>query len=160
VRRNRSRLLLVSAGSAALAIGVAGAARADLGDDAARVTKQWEIRGATVVRAPAIFVEHGRPRAIALPAVKGECISVAALGVRVADVGIATEPAFTASLNRSDPARPVLRPEEGRSKSSGGVATMTRCGVAKADLARVVVDISAGRGAIEIIVAGSAARQR
>ncbi|WP_437605940.1 hypothetical protein WMF20_33395 [Sorangium sp. So ce834] len=51
----------------ALAGLTAGApARADLGDDAARVARMWSLSGARVARLPPTFVEHGRLRVVAI----------------------------------------------------------------------------------------------
>src|SRR6185369_6541785 len=68
----RRRLLApgaLAARGACLALAMSvGEARGDLSTDAARLQASWEARGARVVRLAPVFLEHGRPRAVSLPA--------------------------------------------------------------------------------------------
>ena len=80
----------VPAALAGLAIlAAAGAARADLPDDADRIERMWTLRGAHVTRLPPVFVEHGRARTIVVPpppeGQAPDCVAAALVAVRTAD---------------------------------------------------------------------------
>ncbi len=129
-------------------------ARADLGEDAARVARIWAERGAKVERLPPIFAERGHPRRLTLPTlVPGDpgCLTLALLAVRTAELTVDPAPA---GATTPSPASPEAG-EGSRRRSAGGVATIARCGAARAQIGQVVVELSSARAAVELILARS-----
>jgi hypothetical protein len=160
---------------AALVLGVltlATSARADLGEDAARLAASWTARGASIDRLDPLFLERGRARVVELdrpgkpaPAEGSGCVTVAVLAVRTTEL-FADEGDAGAGRKALDPAlAPILpllpspRPpeEDRRTRSAGGAAVISRCGVSSLSLKRITIDVTSPRAAVEILVARSAA---
>jgi hypothetical protein len=146
-------------------------ARADLDDDAARLAASWTARGATLERLDPVFLERGRSRVIDLDrpgklakTEKSGCVTVAILAARTTDL-LADE--GDASAHRMlDPAAAPLAPlvpppphgeDEHRTRSAGGAAVISRCGVDSFELKRITVEATSPRAAVEILVARSPA---
>jgi hypothetical protein len=149
-------------GLAVLAFGAP--ARGDLTDDAARVAKLWSEAGGEVDRLPAVFVEHGRAQRLTFADAhdaKPGCLTVALLAVRTAEFQVhPVLPPGTHDTSADHSAVPALAAadgEAGRERSVGGAALLSRCGAARADLARVDIEIASGRAAVEVVVARSEA---
>jgi hypothetical protein len=134
---------LACACAAALAFSaIARRASADIVADADRVASQWESEGQTVIRAPSVFLESGRPRLLPLGTLQMDgsgCVTAFALGVRTADLSVR---AGVGEGTRTDAGRSV-----------GGLATMTRCGSDQGEIASAIVELRSLRGAVEVILA-------
>jgi hypothetical protein len=147
-------------------------ARADLDDDAARLAASWTARGATMERLAPVFLERGRARVIdlgppgALAKTEGSgCVTVAILAVRTTDL-LADEGDAAAAHKVVDPDGAPLVPrlassphadEDHRTRSAGGAAVISRCGVNSFELKRITVEATSPRAAVEILVARSPA---
>jgi hypothetical protein len=139
-------------------LGFAPLARADLAGEAARLASSWEREGQKVLRLPPAFVEHGRvklfqiepngPGATFATSPTG-CTAVALLGVRTAEFTASPDRALMIPRGSED----LASEDDRRMKSSSGVALLGRCGAAQADLRRIVVDVTASRSTIEVVVA-------
>jgi hypothetical protein len=117
-------------------------ARADIVADADRVAEQWKSEGQTVIRAPSVFLESGRPRLLPLGTLQMDgsgCVTAFALGVRTADLSV------RAGVGEGTRADTGLR--------VGGIATMTRCGSDQGEIASAIVELRSLRGAVEVILA-------
>ncbi len=124
---------------------VSDLARADLVQDAARVERAWRSVDNTNVQAlPTRFLWDEEVLTVRLPprATPMPCTSVALVGARGAS--------FRAKLGGIED-----RDGRDRAASIAGVAELVRCDGREVD--RVIISGDAGRGAIEIIVAGSRA---
>ncbi len=134
----------------------APAARADLAGDAARVARAWAQRGAQVERLAPIFLDHGRAQRVVLP-VTGEprCLTLALLVPRTAEILVGPVEDAAGPLARALlPLLPRDQAEEPpRRRSAAGVVALARCGAARAELARVAVELVAARAAVELVVA-------
>ena len=128
---------------------LAAPARADLATDAAALASGWTAAGLTVTRLPALFVEHGPQRVPRLPAsaldpATATCATVAFVAPRTVDFAARVEP--RPAMKRFALGAQVER-------SLGGVATVARCGAAKAQLAELAVELRAAHAAVELVVA-------
>lgn len=128
---------------AALSVwGFAAPARADIVTDADRVADQWRSEGQTVIRAPSVFLESGRPRLLPLGTLQMDgsgCVTAFALGVRTADLSV-----------RSGVGEPS---DTDTGLHVGGMATMTRCGSDQSEIASAIVELRSLRGAVEVLLA-------
>lgn len=137
----------------ALALGAAGAcaaapARADLEGDARELTASFEKAG-SVRRLTPRFVERGGLRPLLLPGdwldpLREDCVTVVVLGAP-----------STTFLLRFLPARDALGWPAGEHPelSVGGAAQLVRCGVRKAMLGRLALEMRSPRAVVELIVA-------
>lgn len=162
-RRRRSGLGL----GLAAALGISsGHARADLVADAERVERSLRQRGGEVEHLAPVFLERGRIRA--LTAVRAGpvgrdsagCATVAFLAGRGVDFVV--DPLGAEDGNAaSRPSAQKAVPSKGeaandtRTPSFAGAAVLVRCGAARADLQRILLEMVSQRGAIEVFVAYS-----
>ena len=162
-----SVLLLTSLG----VLSVTTSARADLDGDAARLAASWTARGATLERLTPIFVERGRARVVDLDrpgvAAKAEgsgCVTVAILAARTTE--LLADEGDAGGRKSLDPAAAPLIPrlsssphaeEDRRTRSAGGAAVISRCGITSFELKRITVEATSPRAAVEILVARSPA---
>ena len=146
-------------------------ARADLDDDAARLSASWKARGATMERLSPIFLERGRARVVELgrPDAKAKtegagCVTVVILAARTTEL-LADEGDAAAARKVLDPDGAPLVPraassphaeDDRRTRSAGGAAVISRCGVDSFELKRITVEATSPRAAVEILVARSA----
>jgi hypothetical protein len=146
-------------------------ARADLDGDAARLAASWTARGATLERLDPIFLERGRARVVDLdrPGTKARtegsgCVTVAILAARTTD--LLADEGDAGGRKSVDPAGAPLVPrlpslphadDDHRTRSAGGVAVISRCGVNSFELKRITVEATSPRAAVEILVARSPA---
>jgi hypothetical protein len=137
----RSRLVL---GFALAFVGAPAGARADLAQDASRIETAWRAAGASVTMLPTRFLWDEEILTVRLPprATSGACTTVALVGARGAS--------FRGKLGGMDD-----RDGRDRAASIAGVAELVRCDGGNVD--RIIVSGDAGRGAVEVIVAVSAA---
>ena len=124
-------------------------ARADLRDVAARVSDAWRVAGADVKTADARFLNEDETATVLLPAPSASarpaaCTTVAIVGAR----GMSFRARFPASKAEEG--------DEGRTAGSSvaGATSLSQCGRV---VDRVVLTSEAGRGAVEVVVAWSAA---
>ncbi|GMV13061.1 MAG: hypothetical protein AMXMBFR56_12850 [Polyangiaceae bacterium] len=134
----------------ALAI-FAGTARADLAGDAQKLAAGWATSG-EVRRLPARFVERGGLRPLLLPAafsdpLREDCVTVAVLGTTSSTFLLRFLPS-NGALSWPDGEHPEL--------SVAGGAQLVRCGVRKAMLERLALEMRSPRGAVEVLVARGA----
>ena len=138
-------------------------AAADLTEDAERLEREWSQRGARAQRLSAVFAEHGQSRIIELAAspehdAKPGCITAAFLGAPTIDFAVAPlrENAMLEMLPL--PAgHPDVALDADSVRSVQGMVTLTRCNDERKQLARLVVSMRSQRGAIDTVVARSAA---
>jgi hypothetical protein len=129
-----------------------GEARGDLSTDAARLQASWEASGARVARLAPVFLEHGRPRAVSLPASAYDaagtgCTTIAFLAGRSIDFVVAIDPVIT----------PKHSPLGGHmDRSLAGSVTLVRCGPARDAFRRLSLELRVQRAAVEVIVAEAA----
>lgn len=169
-RRPAARTPARPAPPALAALGVAltaiPTAYADLQDDAERLANQWQRAGAVVTRLDPLFLEHGRAKTVTIPdappapaaAPDEGCLSIAFVAVRTAELSLAAgEAARPPEPEPADKPAPRVpeRNDSGRIRSAGGVAVITRCGAARAEIHRVNVEIASSRGTVEIVAARS-----
>jgi hypothetical protein len=130
-------------------VSIAGDARADLSSDADLVTAVWRAHATSATRMPSLFLEHGRPRAIRLPASAYDasspaCTTIAVLAGRSVDFVVRIDPLII----------PKHRPMGGQLEHSlAGTVVLVRCGEDRSALARLSLELRVARGAAEIIVA-------
>ncbi|MFO0762397.1 MAG: hypothetical protein U0359_38515 [Byssovorax sp.] len=161
----RSARPLAVALAAGLTLGPAAPAAADLKDDAERVAMAWRSQGAEVTRLDPLFLERGRARTVSLappsasaPAEDGGCLTVGLLGARTLDL---TAALGATPVGEPPPPAPEpllgLRPpeEDAPMHSAGGALVLSRCGAARAEMARISLDLVSPRGAVEILTARS-----
>jgi hypothetical protein len=124
-------------------------AAADLSVDAEELARRWQDKDRVATRLSPMFLEHGSPRAVRLPDAAfggaGEaCTTIGFLAPRSADFIVRVDPIVT----------PKHHPTGGRiERSSAGVVMMSECGVGRASLSRLSIELRAARGAVETIVA-------
>ena len=133
-------------------------ARAELPEDAERVRKKWSDQGAQVERPAPLFLEHGRVRAVAVPARGTDgCTTVAVLGSRGTEFGVELR-----SGGEDPPLEKGMLPHLGAAGSReeddprtsvAGAAVLSRCGKERAELAQITVEMRSARGALELVVA-------
>ena len=150
---------LACAGLVALAgLAWSAEARADLADDAARVARLWGERGARVERLAPIFLDHGRVQRVLLPVTfEPGCLTLALLTARTAEILVGpVEDAAGSSARMLLPLLP-RDPAEGppRQRSAAGATSLVRCGAARAELARIAVELVSARAAVELVIARS-----
>jgi hypothetical protein len=121
----------------------------DLAADADELARQWQDKGRVATRLAPMFLEHGLPRAVRLPdgafggAIEG-CTTIGFLAPRSADFIVRVDPVVT----------PKHHPTGGRiERSSAGVVMMSECGIGRASLARLSIELRAARAAVETVVA-------
>lgn len=138
-------------------------AHADLSEDAQRLADDWSRRSAQVERLSPFFAEHGQPRVVRIapnPSAdsKPGCITVAFVGAQTVNFSavpmIDGVPLDFFALPEGHPG--ASRDGNG-AFSSLGVATISRCNDERSLLERLVISMRSPRGAIEAIVARSAA---
>ncbi|MFT3768370.1 MAG: hypothetical protein QM820_23225 [Minicystis sp.] len=139
----------------------AAPARADLSDDAERLSRAWSDHGARVERLPPLFLDHGRARNLVLvPPREGDpsCITIAVVGVRTADFSLSRED------RQAEGGAPAPRHDDaaadGRVRSAGGVAVISACGAERARLDRIRVEMGSARATLEIVAVRSDAPPR
>lgn len=123
-------------------------ARADLADDAAKLTKTWKKLG-RAERLKVRMLERNQTRPLLLPPdltdpTTDTCVTVAVLG--------ATQSSF---LLRFLPGRTPIHWPEGEypEQSLAGASQLVRCGARKSMLARLVVEMRSPRALLEFVVA-------
>ncbi|MFZ5897479.1 MAG: hypothetical protein ACOY0T_40890 [Myxococcota bacterium] len=138
-------------GSAAVVVALLGAssARADLGEDASRLTRTWGEHG-IVRRLPPRLGERGVPSVIFLPiellsGPASSCVSVAVLGPH--STHFTLRAAGSAYLPDSS--------EDWPQASLAGLVQITRCGSRKSRLSALVVEMRSPRALIEVIAVES-----
>ncbi|MEJ7730620.1 MAG: hypothetical protein WKG00_15540 [Polyangiaceae bacterium] len=147
-------------------IAFASSARADLRADAQRLTRAWTARGARVEPLPPLFLEGGRVRSLPLDpyarATPTHCTALVLLAERGAELTVyGVEALLEARRAGEEPARDrgdEPREDDGKVRSSAGALMMERCGAARAELTRLVVEMRASRGAVEGLLVRSNAR--
>lgn len=127
---------------------LAGSARADLEGDARGLAAGWAGSG-EVRRLPARFVERGGLRPLLLPArfsdpLREDCVTVAVLGTPSSTFLLRFLPS-SGALSWPDGEHPEL--------SVAGAAQLVRCGVRKAMLDRLALEMRSPRGVVEVVVA-------
>lgn len=133
---------------------LAGDARADAREVAARVVEQWNLAGARTMVVPTRFLFDEETSLIPLPlepegTPEAECTQVAVIGAR----GLS----FRARLSDA-PTDPLMPPEPtARATSTAGVLELRRCERGRPPVHHVIISAEAGRGAFEIIVGRSGA---
>ncbi len=143
----------LSALSALLVMSLAGAARAELEDDAARLVRGYVAEGARVRRVATVFLNPRETRHLAImrsPSSKEPCTSIVALGVR--ELAFRAE-LLTASLARGSGAAVKAVPLG--SESRAGFVVLARCGDGPSPAplaAEIVVTMAGTRGALELFV--------
>lgn len=120
--------------------------RADVRETAARVPEAWRAAGATVVALPSRFVYEDETVLVTLPPVEAPCWTVGIVGAR----GMSFHVRVGGGAH-DDPLDDAIE----RASSVAGIVDLARCGGKLPGALRVTSD--AGRGAIEVVVAASAA---
>jgi len=124
------------------------AARADIDADAEELARRWREAGLEVTRLPPMFLEHGRPRPLRVPAsaldVKPGCTTVAFLTGRSTDFAVRVEPFATP---KHQAARGHIE------RSIAGAVLLAQCGASREALERVVIELRVARSALETVVA-------
>ncbi len=127
---------------------LASSARADLVEEATRVTTSWAAAGAAVKRADPHFVSEGDTFGLDLGATPATgCLTVALVGARGLSFHVRTDDAVDDPL-----AMMSGETDHGRASSIAGLLTLERCGDA---FAHVELLVDGGRGAVETVVARS-----
>jgi hypothetical protein len=135
---------------AALALGSARAA--ELEDEVGRLERSWRSAGFVVRRGAPFHLEQGSSRTLSASLLGREsaehpCATVAVLAVRGTDF------ALTLPADPLPDGRPGGRRAE---RALAGLASLTRCGAERRELARVAVEMRAPRGTFEVVVAEGA----
>jgi hypothetical protein len=124
-------------------------ARADVpASVTSRVLEQWKERGATVERLPSVFVFDNETIVVPVsPEKSAGCTYVALIAAR----GLGFHARLEGALRE-----PIAPSTGGRASSVAGALELHRCG-AGPDVRQVILTSNAGRGAVEVVVASSAA---
>lgn len=138
-------------------------AAADLTEDAERLALEWSKRGAQTERLSPFFAEHGQSRIVEIATsstrdAQPGCITATFLGAPTIDFAVAPlrQDVMLEMLPLPD-GHPAVSLDADSVRSAQGLVTITRCNEARLQLARVVVSMRSQRGAIEPVVARSAA---
>jgi hypothetical protein len=161
VRRTTLSILVALA-----SIALAPRAHADLRADAQRLARTWAARGARVERLPPLFLESGRVRSLPVDpyarSAATDCTALVLLGERGAELTVygveglleARRRGEDATRDRGDDARE----DDGKVRSTAGALMMERCGAARVELTRLVLEMRSSRGAVEALLVRSGAR--
>lgn len=138
-------------------------AAADLSEDAERLALEWSRRGASTQRLAPLFAEHGQSRIIDIAANAASdaapgCITVAFLGAPTIDFAAAPlREGVPLELLPLPDGHPAVSLDADSVRSTQGIVTFTRCHEERRSLTRLVVSMRSQRGAIDTVVARSAA---
>jgi hypothetical protein len=147
-------------------IAFASSAHADLRADAQRLARTWTARGARVEQLPPLFLEGGRVRSLPLDpyarSTATECTALVLLGERGAELTVyGVEALLEARRRGEEPARDRgddPREDDGKTRSTAGALVLERCGAARSELTRLVVEMRSSRGAVEALLVRSNTR--